>query len=186
MSETNDNVNHECTDGAGTIQARRLGGCTGKGFMPGVVTNPKGRAPRRRFIEELATVLAEPVIEGDLSSPTKMRALAEKILEMAMQGGSVGVKAMAVLIPCIDPKRLRNSIRANNVNVLSVHGADGDGDGSDLRAELEEFVASLPGILRANALPSNADGAAPGPIARRVASRPLADRVRHSEANDGE
>jgi len=63
--------------------------------------NPSGRAPRKRFIEELATVLAEPLVEGDLSSPTKMHAVASKPLELCLTGN---VQALAIFLPHVDPQ----------------------------------------------------------------------------------
>ena len=129
--------------------------------------NPQGRRPRGTFIGELSGLLSEPVDANDLTSKTKMRALAERILEMAMQGGSVGVKAMGVLLPHCDPLRLKNAIRTSGpVNILNLTG-DVDADRDSLRAELDQFIIDLPGVLKANGLPASALGPALNAIATR-------------------
>ncbi len=129
-------------------------------WKKGQTGNPLGRKPRATFIAELSGLLAEPVDPNDLKSKTKMRALCERLFVMAMRGDSTGVKAMAVLLPHIDPVRLRNAIRTSgNVNILNVTG-DLETDRESLRAELDQFIIDLPNHLRANGLPASAIGPA--------------------------
>ena len=167
MAENEENVNRECTgdDGPLTGKARSLANL--KKWQPGCPSpNPAGRAPRRRFIEELGALLAEPVDASDLNSKTKMRAVAEKLVELCLAGN---VKAMAVFLPHIDPQRLRNAIRTTgNVNILSLGGTgDPESDRGILRAELDQFIIDLPGVLKANGLPASALGPALNAIATR-------------------
>ena len=140
--------------------------------------NPTGRKPRARFCDTLGEALGEPVDETDTQSKTKLRAIVDALIRKCIAGDS---KCLTIFVQHADPARTRAAIKAGTLNVLSVHNTDGDGDATDLRADLEEFVASLPGIFRANA-----DGAAPGAIARRVASRPHIGPVRHFEVNNDE
>lgn len=67
----------------------RLGGVTGKGFMPGRSGNPGGR-PRTRFlVEAIRRIAAEP---NDASGRTKAEALAEKLWKIAFKGSLAAMR----------------------------------------------------------------------------------------------
>ncbi len=146
------------------VDARHpTGGCTGRGWLKGVSGNPAGRKPKARFCETLREALSEPVDETDIQSKTKLQAIVDTLIRKCIDGDS---KCLTIFIQHCDPVRTKAAIRAGTVNVLSVGNHDGDGDIQD---EIRDFVASLPSILKANALPPDAGFR---PIAHRVESRP--------------
>jgi hypothetical protein len=166
MSGNENELQPECVGDDGTLTGKERSLANLRRWAKGESGNPLGRAPRRTFIAELAAVLAEPVVEGDLSSPTKMHAVAEKLVELCLSGN---VKALAVFLPHVDPQRLRNAIRTTgNVNVLNLQTTgDVESDRDNLRGELDDFVLNLPGLLKANGLPA----LALGPAIRAVGER---------------
>lgn len=77
---------------------RQLGGCTGRGFVPGRSGNPRGRPPRSgRFTDLLHERLAEPI---DESGKTRLHQLAETLVQRAIAGDWHAVK---FVLDRIDP-----------------------------------------------------------------------------------
>jgi len=79
--------------------APRVGGCTGKGFLPGVSGNPNGRPRGKRFRELALEYLWEP-IEGIEPTTTRMSALVQRLVLLAIRGD---MRAAKLLLDRIDP-----------------------------------------------------------------------------------
>ncbi len=109
-------------------------------WKPGQSGNPAGRKPRPLLSEELHEVLGEPVDPADLASKSKLRALAEKIVELATGGN---VKAAELLSKLVEPRRMRAEVE----NYLIT------GDVNLVENRLTDFVVQLPRILAEAGLP---------------------------------
>ena len=86
---------------------KQLGGCTGKGFMPGQSGNPNGRPSLAAALEQ---VLAE---DDEITGKPNTYAIAKSIVRVAKAGS---VQAFSVIADRIDGKALER---------IEVTGADG-------------------------------------------------------------
>lgn len=112
-------------------------------WKPGQSGNPSGRKPRRLFMEALSRELDKLHGEAD-SEKTRMERLAEVLVEMCIVDRNV--KAMAIILPHIDPQRARTAFKTTgNINILA---AGGHAEVSDVQAALDQFVADeLPKLV---------------------------------------
>lgn len=90
-------------------ERRSLGGCTGRGFLPGVSGNPNGRPRNKRFREFVLDYLHEP-IDGAEPTTTRMSALVQRIVLLAIRGD---MRAAKLLLDRIDPP-LRVDVQAEH------------------------------------------------------------------------
>ncbi len=95
---------------------KQLGGCTGKGFMPGVSGNPSGRAKGRRTFTVIATELLDQGLDDKDGEPITMDDLVRAVILKAVEGHPVALKE---LLARLDPAPNHNININNNVNTTS-------------------------------------------------------------------
>lgn len=96
--------------------AKQLGGCTGRGFMPGVSGNPNGRPKGKSFTDVAREILGEPVDDDKPDGPDKLERLTRALIEAAVEGNPVAVKEV---LARIDPAPNHNININNNVNTVN-------------------------------------------------------------------
>jgi len=69
------------------------GGCTGKGWTPGVSGNPKGRARTSKLSAAIRAKL-DSILPGDPNERTIAMALADQVADMALSGDLEAIKYM--------------------------------------------------------------------------------------------
>ena len=135
MSDSGEIGDSGCTP---VVPVKRRTGSALSGWykgMPG--PNPHGRPKSARFIDGLRRALGEPVSEDD--PRTKLEAIIDTLISKAIGGCP---KCLALIGQHCDPLKLRQSIKAGNVNILSLNGTPS-------REEIDEASATyrLAGVL---------------------------------------
>src|SRR6266850_3542031 len=74
-------------------ETKMPGGCTGKGWTPGVSGNPKGRARTSKLSAAIRAKL-DSILPGDPNERTIAMALADQVCDMALSGDLEAVKYM--------------------------------------------------------------------------------------------
>jgi hypothetical protein len=74
-------------------EPKMLGGCTGKGWTPGISGNPKGRARTSKLSAAIRAKL-DSILPGDPNERTLAMVLADQVADMALSGDLEAIKYM--------------------------------------------------------------------------------------------
>lgn len=117
-----------------------LGGCTGKGFMPGQSGNPEGR-PRTKKLTQMLLRRLDEAIPGDKKGRTYFDLLIEKAVRRACNRSDTLVQ------------EIFNRIEGKPVQRMELAGPDGGSIPLNL-AELDQRLAELIDRARSRSAPA--------------------------------
>ena len=71
---------------------KQLGGCTGKGWLPGQSGNPNGRPPHKRYLSEIVREMLQEVRKGDVDNKTNDELVVMALFEKALVGDTKAIE----------------------------------------------------------------------------------------------
>ncbi len=75
-------------------EEKQLGGCTGKGWLPGQSGNPNGRPPHIRYLSEIVRELLKEVGKSEYKDKTNDQLVSLALLKEALAGNTKAIEML--------------------------------------------------------------------------------------------